>query len=130
VSQIVPYFLILPLFALGVAVQIALLALSLIAPPLARRRPYLWRVLVGSSAGFVVANILVVSICAVPIVFGEKLGLRDDNPLHAAIGLVAGIGLLVGPLIATVVGLALGAKIGIRCAKRATAMNAEATAQP
>lgn len=116
-----PYFLILPLFVLGVLLQSAVLGATMLFDRFAPLRPYAWRVLVWSSAGFLAANALLLIPCCVVMMFGDRLGLHDDNPIHQTIGIVAGLGILIGPLLASPLGFGAGVVIAIRRGHRALA---------
>ena len=75
--------------------------------------------LLWSSAGFLIANVLVTLPCFLVLAFGDRLGVHDDDPIHETIGIVAGIGILVGPIVASILGFGAGVWVGLWRAARA-----------
>ena len=105
-----PYFFILPAFVMYVVAMAVAIAVTAVHPPWARHRPFLTSVLIWSSVGFVLANVIYVVVAV--------LAWRVLEPWTAGspsvVGGMAGILLLfVAPFCAAAVGLAAGVAFAI-----------------
>jgi len=113
-----PYQTILPLFGGALSLGLVLLALCAVVPSLRGALPYGWRMLVGGSLGFVLANLASLALGVLPAVCASVWHLRKDSPLAALVAGCAMLGLFVGPLVLSPLGFAAGAWWGARRARR------------
>ena len=112
------YFFILPAVALA---TFAMSVVSLICRLVTRLRwayPYAWRVLVWSVVGFVVANIPIVALYLLPLLFVQSGA--DPKAIGKPVAIVFAAGLFLGPLVALVVGYGGGAVLGLWFGFKAT----------
>ena len=105
-----PYFFILPAFVLYVAGMGAALAATWVYQPARPFRRYIASILLWSSLGFILSTV-VYFVVLVGSVYAMDQALNGQP--SAAGGIVMGAMLFLGPLIASAVGLAGGAAIGI-----------------
>jgi hypothetical protein len=114
-----PYFVILPCFAAAVLGWGCALCLCAVVPRLRRALPCGWRMLVGSSVGFLVANLASLLVGVVPVLCAAALGVDRDSAGAPVVAGFALLGLFVGPLIASPLGFLGGAWIARRRFARA-----------
>ena len=113
-----PYFIILPLFVLAVVGLSAATVVVACVPRLRPTLPIVWRVLLWSSLGVVLANIPVFGLYFVPLLL-ERTHMtpaEGSGMSYLKYGLVAG--LLVGPFIASAAGFVGGSYVGVSLARR------------
>jgi hypothetical protein len=105
-----PYFFILPAFALYLAIMAALIIASALVNGLSRYRTTFVSVLGWSSLGFVLANLLY---AAIAILLVDKVELFSAAAMGPSI--VGGIALIfVFPFVFSTAGLAGGIVLGLR----------------
>lgn len=114
-----PYFVILPIFAVAVCAESIGLLLCAVIPALRRGLPYGWRMLVGSLLGFVTANAASLLVGVVPVLCAAAVGIGKDDPEAQVVAGFALLGLFFGPLIVSPLGFLGGAWVGLRRARRA-----------
>jgi MFS family permease len=114
-----PYFVILTYFALAVMAWGSVIALCASVPNWRAAVPYGWRMLVGSSVGFVLANLASVVIGVAPVLLALLIGIDRDDPRAQIVSAFALFGLFIGPLLASPIGFVGGAWLGFRRASRA-----------
>jgi hypothetical protein len=124
-----PYAVILPVFAALLAAGSLVLFLCACVPPLRIVVPYAWRMLVGSSVGFCVANVFSLLFGVVPVLIAAALGVDRDSPSAQLVAGCALLGLFVGPLVASPIGFLGGAWVGLRRAWEAAHRHAPARAE-
>ncbi len=113
-----PYFVILPIFAVAVCAEGIGLLLCAAIPALRRGLPYGWRMLVGSLLGFLTANLASLLVGVVPVLCAGAMGIGKDDPgARVVVGFTL-LGLFFGPLIVSPLGFLGGAWVGLRRARR------------
>lgn len=120
-----PYHVILPVFALALGVEAAVLVCSAAVPALRRALPYLWRMAVGSVTGFVLANVGSLLFGALPAAIAFALRVDRDSDAADVVAGFALLGLFIGPLIVSPLGFLGGAIVGLRRARRQVVVLAE-----
>ena len=120
-----PYHVILPLFALALGLETVVLACSAAVPALRRAVPYLWRMVVGSITGFVLANLGSLLFGALPAALAFVLRVDRDSDAADVVAGFALLGLFIGPLIVSPLGFLGGAILGLRRARRKVVTLAE-----
>lgn len=123
-----PYRVILPCFLALLAVGAVGLVLCACLPPLRRAVPYGWRMLLGSGLGFCVANVASLLLGVVPVLIAALLGVDKDSPAAQFVAAFALLGLFVGPLVVSPLGVLWGAFLGLRRARSAAEGNPRAGA--
>jgi len=113
-----PYFVILPIFAMALCAESIGLLLCAAVPALRRGLPYGWHMLVGSLVGFVTANAASLLVGVVPVLIAAMLGIHKDDPGAQVAAGFALLGLFFGPLIVSPLGFLGGAWVGLRRARR------------
>lgn len=110
-----PYFLILPVFALAMCAE-GLGVLLCAAVPSIRPAalPYGRSLLLGSSLGFLMANLASVLLAIVPVLIGMLLGVGTEGHGAQIVATFVLLGLFVGPLVASPLGFLGGAILGLR----------------
>jgi hypothetical protein len=121
-----PYFVILTYFAVALMAWGSVLALCAAVPGWRRLLPYGWRMLVGSTLGFVLANLASIVLGGVPVLLAAVLGIRPADPPAQVVAAFALLGFFIGPLIASPLGFLGGALLGLR---RASACRCEPVAR-
>jgi hypothetical protein len=116
----VPYFVILPIFAVSLCLEGLVLLLCVLVPSLRRAVPAGLRVLVGSVVGFVLANAASILFGVLPVLVAAVLRVDKDSPAAAVVAGFALAGLFVGPLVVSPLGFLGGAWLGLRRGSRAT----------
>lgn len=114
-----PYFLILPIFAVAMCAEGVGVLLCAAIPALRRALPYGWRMLVGSLLGFLTANLASLLVGVVPVLCAAAMGIGKDDPGARVAAGFALLGLFFGPLIVSPLGFLGGAWVGLRRARRA-----------
>jgi len=114
-----PYFVILPVFAVAVCAEGLVLGLCAAIPALRQIVPYGWRVLVGSLLGFLTANLASLLVGVVPVLCATALRIDKDSPGAKVVAGFALLGLFFGPLVVSPLGFLGGAWLGLRRAWRA-----------
>lgn len=114
-----PYFLILWAFGAAFLAESVALGLCAVIPALRRALPYGWRMLVGSSLGFLAANFVSILVGVVPTLLAALLRVNKEGHVAQIAAAFALIGLFIGPLIASPIGFLGGAWLGLRRALRA-----------
>jgi len=105
----VPYFFILPAFALYVACCVVLIAASYFVEGLRHLRAPMASILAWSSAGFVVANLLYT------VLGMAVLNLIGEAPTNEVVGIVGAVGLFfVLPIVFSSAGIIGGIILGLR----------------
>lgn len=112
-----PYHVILPLFALALGAEALALLVSAAIPTLRRGLPYLWRMVLGSVTGFVLANLGSLLFGAVPCLIALALRIDKDSEAADVVAGFALLGLFIGPLIVSPLGFLGGAMLGLRRAR-------------
>lgn len=109
------YFFILPAFVVWLIIGVAFLVFVRTRP----LYPYAWRVVLWSSVGFVITNVLLL------IVVAGAMALMGPAPAEAertmgrdALQLIVGLGAFVGPVFASLLGWVAGAGAGVLLARR------------
>lgn len=113
-----PYFVILPIFAVAVCAEGICLLLCAAIPALRRAVPYGWRMLVGSFLGFLTANAASLLVGILPVLCAALIGIDKDDPGAQVVAAFALLGLFFGPLIVSPLGFLGGAWVGLRRARR------------
>lgn len=113
-----PYFVILPVFAVAVCAEGLGLVLCAANPAWRRAVPYGWRMLVGSLLGFLSANLASLLFGVLPVLCATALHIGKDDPGAQVVAAFALLGLFLGPLIASPLGFLGGAWVGLRRAWR------------
>ena len=113
-----PYLEILSVFAALVAVQGCVVLCCALVPRLRRVVPYGWRVLVGSSVGFVLGNLGSLLLGAVPVLCAVAFHVDRDDPAAQVVAAFALAGFFVGPLVVSPLGFLGGAWIAFARARR------------
>ena len=113
-----PYFLILPAFGVALCAEGLGVALCAAVPALRRAVPYGWRMLIGSTLGFLTANLASIVVGVVPVLVGMALGITKDDPGAQVVAGFTVLGLFLGPLIVSPLGFLWGAWVGWRRAQR------------
>src|SRR5262245_45022310 len=116
--MVMPYLVILPVFAAALCAEGLGLALCAAIPALRGGVPYGRRVLVGSLVGFVTANLASLLVGVVPVLIAMALGIGKDDPGAQVVAAFTVLGLFLGPLIVSPLGFLGGAWAGWRRAKR------------
>jgi hypothetical protein len=106
----VPYFIILPALALYVVGMAAALALTLVYRPAFAFRPYVASALVWSLAGFLLSTALYAVVLLASL--RAVAALSNGGPSVVG-GILGGALIFVAPFIASAVGLAGGAGLGL-----------------
>ena len=81
--------------------------------------PYGWRMLLGSSLGFVAANLASLLVGVVPVLAAAALRIDKNSPGARIVAGFALVGLFIGPLIVSPLGFLGGAWLGLKRAWRA-----------
>ena len=116
-----PYLALLSIFALLVGVEGAVVLVCALVPSLRSALPYGWRMLVGSSVGFVVGYLASMLLGGVAVVCAAALDIDRDHPAAQIVVAVVLIGFVIGPLVASPLGFLGGAWFGLQSARRSTA---------
>ena len=113
-----PYFVILPAFALALFAEGLGVGLCAVVPRLRSTLPCAWRMLVGSMVGFVTANLGSILLGVVPVLVANAAGVDRDHPLAPVVAGCVLLGMFFGPLVVSPLGFVGGAWVGWRSAKR------------
>ena len=114
-----PYFFVILVFLIAAIGLSAASILAAVVPRLRPGFPFLWRVLLWSTAGFILANIPVFGLYFVPLLL-ERTGMTPSSGSSGSfLKLALAGGLLFGPLVASGLGFLGGAAIGVWLARRA-----------
>jgi hypothetical protein len=113
-----PYFVILTYFAIAILAWGSVIGLCAAVPNLRAAVPYCWRMLVGSSVGFVLANLASLAFGLVPVLIALLLHIDRDHPAAQLVSLFVLLGLFIGPLVVSPLGFIGGALVGLRRAWR------------
>lgn len=116
-----PYFFILPLYVLLVAVVLVAAAVFRLQPRFRYLSPYLVAGAIGSLPGMLIGNLLLVAVVA-PFVT-KKIVLPDQ--LYWLSALIVGAGVLVGPFVVSAAGSVIGAALGWRFCRTRMMKNRE-----
>ena len=112
------YFFILPAFVVWLIVAAIGLAIVRTNNRFSGVYPYAWRVVLWSTAGFIVANaLLIIVVAGAANVLGP--GLPERTLTRDALQLIMGLGAILGPIPASLVGWLGGAALGAVLAGRA-----------
>lgn len=112
-----PYFFILPAFVLYVIGMLAALVVTWLYAPARPFRRYIASILLWSSAGFLLCTAIYAVVLVVSVQSMDKL--FNGQP-SAGGGIMMVVLLLFGPFLASAVGLAGGAAMGVRRARSRT----------
>ena len=113
-----PYFVILLAFTAVLCAEGLGLALCAAVPSLRRGLPYGRRMLVGSTLGFLTANLASILVGVVPVLVAMLIGIDKDDPGAQVVAAFTLLGLFLGPLILSPLGFLGGAWVGWRRAWR------------
>jgi hypothetical protein len=97
-----PYFIILPLYALLLLTLIGLGGVFLFVQKLRYYAPFVFAAALGSFLGLILANVILI-VCAIFL-----LKLPVPKSVQTVQGVFTGITLFIGPFIASTVGVLLG----------------------
>ncbi len=89
-----------------------------IVPRLRWALPFAWRVLVWSGTGCILANVPVFALYAVPLALDRSGLTPEPGNARGALGVVLGVGLLLGPIVASAAVFFGGALFGVWRASR------------
>ena len=105
------YFVILPAFAFWLVVATLAVCIAKSVPRVAFAFPFVWRICLWATLGFVVANALLILLLAGGFL---ALGRQPSVPTQGgdAARILLGVGTVVGPLVASVGGWLFGAVVG------------------
>ena len=106
-SLYMPYFFIAPAFALYLVLGGILVVACRVIDSRRRLLSYVWRIWLWGGIGFVVANMLLVAILYVPLTHLAVSG--SAKPSHEIVDIIVGVAVLLGPFVASVFGLLVGA---------------------
>ena len=111
------YFIILPAFALWLVLATLAVGVTKSVPKIAFAFPFVWRIGLWTTIGFVVANAVLV------VLLTGGFFAIDRQPSAAneggnAMRILWGVGTVVGPIIASTAGWLLGAVIGVTLSLR------------
>lgn len=112
------YFVILPVFFLWLVVAAIGLVIIRKDSQISHIYPYAWRVVLWSTGGFVLANVLLM-ILVVGAVGVLGPGSPERTVGRDALQLFVGLGGIVGPIPASLIGWLAGAVLGALLARRA-----------
>jgi hypothetical protein len=105
------YFIIIPAFVLWLAAAALAVGVTKSVPRIAYAFPYVWRVSLWATLGFIAANALLIALLA-----GGSFALDEASSEKTASGgamrMVWGVGALAGPLVASAAGWFFGAVFG------------------
>ena len=101
------YFLVAAGFALFTVVAAAVTLVSWVYRPLRAVFPFTWRAWVGGTVGFMIANALLIGAVVLFLKVGESTAVRSNM-----VGGIAAVTLLIGPFVASAVGILLGVILG------------------
>ena len=122
------YFFILPAFAIWLVVAAIGLVLIRANPSFSAARPYAWRVVLWSTCGFVVANVfLVVVVAGAANLLGP--GATERTMARDALQLIVGLGAILGPILASVVGWLGGVVLGAVLTRSNSSSNSTLSAE-
>jgi len=113
-----PYHVILPVFALALGAEALVLAVLAAVPALRGAVPTVWRMLVGSVAGFVLANLGSLVFGALPALVALALQIDKDSGAADIVAAFAILGLFIGPLVVSPLGFLGGALVALRRARK------------
>jgi hypothetical protein len=113
-----PYVVVLSAFAGVVCAWGSVLALCAGVPAWRRAVFYGRRMLVGSTVGFLLANVASLVVGGLPVLVGAALGIGPDHPAAQVVLGCALLGFCVGPLVGAPLGFVGGAVAGARSAWR------------
>jgi MFS family permease len=113
-----PYFLVLPVFVLAMLVLSISTVVCATVPRLRPALPFLWRVLVWSGAGCIVANLPVLALYTVPYLLERRGFVSEPGNAGNVLRVVLAAGLLIGPFVASAAGFVGGAAFGVWRASR------------
>jgi uncharacterized membrane protein YjfL (UPF0719 family) len=111
----VPYFFILPGFALYLLVGSVILVATWLYKPAGWLRPYVQSLLLWSSLSFVVSTVAYAGVMIVSVVVISRL-VGDDPSTFGAI--VIGALIFIGPFVAAAIGVLAGMVFGLRRVRR------------
>ena len=106
-----PYFIILPVYVLLLVALIVAAIVTRFVPQLQPASAYIVGGTVGTLPAFVVANILVTLAGLLPVWAAQKMELPQR--LHDATKFFVAAVLLVGPFVASAIGVFLGFALGV-----------------
>ncbi len=106
-----PYFFILPVLAAVVVLLGGFAIACRVAPSLRPLYPVAWRILLWSTIGAVVANGAVLLLYFVPVLAPDETA--ADRGAGGVLKILLAAGLLVGPIVASALGLLAGATVGV-----------------
>jgi hypothetical protein len=109
-----PYFLILLCFVVALLAWGSVLALCLAVPGWRGAVHYVWRMLVGSTLGFLAANLASILVGGVPVLIGVALEVRPEDFAAQIVAAFALLGFFIGPLVVSPLGFVGGALLGLR----------------
>ena len=112
------YFFILPAFLVCLLLQVVLFGATVSIPALRPARTIVMRILIGSSAGFLAANALLMAATVLPFGAYNAAGCGEQSWVFKVLGGLAVFGLTIGPVLASVLGFGFGTAAGIRSSIR------------
>jgi hypothetical protein len=111
-----PYFFIAPAFVFYLLVGGVLLLVARFTKVGRSMLPFAWRLFFWSTLGVVVAN--AVFLTAVILFVNSPIFPNSDTMIAKGVGVTTGLGVLLGPFVATGLGLVGGAVFGLVLALR------------
>lgn len=121
------YFIILPAFLIVLIAQAAFLAVTSAWPALRFLRPFAWRVLVGSTVGFLAATLTVFAQFFAILLVAKMAGFDPDEFPGRLIAYLVVFTMTLEPILASAIGMGAGSWIGIVLAMRADRRRASST---
>jgi hypothetical protein len=109
-----PYFVVLTYLVVTLLAWASVIVLCASVPRWRGALPYAWRMLAGSLAGFVLANLASVALGGIPILLGLAAGVERGDPTAQVVTAFALLGFFLGPLLASPLGFLGGALVGLR----------------
>ena len=112
-----PYFLILPLFAILVGLLSLGVLLAALVPSLRHWLPLAWRLLLWCPLGFLLGNLVIL---LVMLALGQLLfPAAEGSWMQAPAGLLGGCVIFVGPFVVSAAGVFGGAALALGGARKA-----------
>jgi hypothetical protein len=105
------YFIILPAFALWLVLAALTVGMTKSVPRFAFAFPFVWRISLYATLGFVIANaVLVLALAGSSFAVGRQPSAAAEGA--GALQILWGVGAVVGPIIASAAGWLFGAVTG------------------
>ncbi|HEX6884133.1 MAG TPA: hypothetical protein VF530_12205 [Planctomycetota bacterium] len=108
-----PYFVVLTYLVIALLAWGSVIALCASVPRWRGALHYAWRMLAGSLAGLVLANLASIAVGGIPILIGLAAGVEPADPAAQVVAAFALFGFFLGPLLASPLGFLGGALLGL-----------------